>query len=68
VGVAAIPAAWREGIVDWPINVAVLRDGAERVASGERLPGILWPMRVVRNLVFLVVVLGHGIRRMLPPY
>ena len=68
VGVEAIPAGWREGIVDWPINVAVLRDGAERVASGERLPGIFWPMRVVRNLVFLVVVLGHGFRRMLPPY
>lgn len=68
VGVEAIPAAWREGIVDWPINVAALRDGAERVASGGRLPRVFWPMRVVRNLGFLAVVLGHGFRRMLPPY
>jgi antibiotic biosynthesis monooxygenase (ABM) superfamily enzyme len=26
-----------------------------------------WPM-LLRNLVFLAIVLGHGFRRLLPPY
>ncbi len=27
-----------------------------------------WPLLVIRNLFFLLIVLSHGIRRLLPPY
>jgi hypothetical protein len=27
-----------------------------------------WPGLAVRNSLFLAIVLGHGVRRLLPPY
>ena len=29
---------------------------------------LFWPGLIPRNLLFLAVVLGHGFRRLLPPY
>jgi hypothetical protein len=28
---------------------------------------LLWPGLIARNLAFLLIVLGHGFRRLLPP-
>ncbi|AUX24938.1 hypothetical protein SOCEGT47_054790 [Sorangium cellulosum] len=46
-------------------------DGAaagERSARSEGPLPLFWPALPVRNLVFLVLALKHGFRRMLPPY
>ncbi|WP_437671095.1 ADP-ribosylglycohydrolase family protein [Sorangium sp. So ce131] len=40
----------------------------ERSSRTEGPLGLFWPILPARNLLFLVLALGHGFRRMLPPY
>ena len=74
LGDAAIPAAWIAGIAEWPKSTQWMRRLAERltisITTGEaiRPPGYCWPATIFRNLVFLLIVLYHGFRRILPPY
>ncbi len=74
VGPEGIPQALRSSLIDWPRSPAMIEKVARRLAHA-RLAGT--PMREVRsfifavplrNLLFLVVVLAHGFRRLLPPY
>jgi ADP-ribosylglycohydrolase len=77
-GAAALPAEWVDGIVDWPRSVAWMRRLAARLAGrfprdGDALPGagalpLFWPALPLRNAFFALVVLLHGLRRLLPPY
>jgi ADP-ribosylglycohydrolase len=74
VGVEGIPADWLTGLADWPRSrgwigrlagrLAEARDGDHRVAP---LP-LFWPAIPLRNLLFLLIVLLHGFRRLFPPY
>ncbi|HTH46467.1 MAG TPA: ADP-ribosylglycohydrolase family protein [Candidatus Limnocylindria bacterium] len=76
VGKAGIPAEWSAGLWEWPRSVS----HAERIAtqlaaqaqsrSGQALGPVryFWPGLVPRNLLFFVVVLVHGFRRLAPPY
>jgi ADP-ribosyl-[dinitrogen reductase] hydrolase len=73
LGQTAIPREWLEGVVDWPRSIAWLRALARRLTLAETgtRPGaqpLFWPGLLVRNPVFLLVVLFHGFRRLLPPY
>jgi ADP-ribosylglycohydrolase len=74
VGEDGIPRAWIAGVNDWPRGVPVLRQVADRLAAvhtGEPSPGPVsypWAAIPLRNLVFLLVVLLHGFRRLFPPY
>ena len=74
VGEAGIPADWRTGIIDWPRSLPVLGVLADRLAAGalthQPTPAVryCWPALSVRNLMFLLIVLAHGFRRLLPPY
>ncbi len=76
VGASGIPPEWL-ALWDWPRSTAWMRSLAHRLA--EAFPGttpggrpgplrLFWPALPLRNLLFLVVVLGHVARRMLPPY
>jgi ADP-ribosylglycohydrolase len=73
-GDQGIPRAWIRGIVDWPRSVSLCYRVADRLCAATRaqqaMPVIryLWPVLVLRNVLFLVVVLVHGFRRLLPPY
>ena len=73
-GAAGIPEAWLSGICDWPRTVRLLRTVAERLENQLRQGSPLgevryfWPAVLPRNLFFLLVVLFHGFRRLLPPY
>lgn len=68
-GEPGIPRAWIDGICDWPRSVNHIRRVAEALASGNRhAPQYFWPAVPLRNLFFLVIVILHGFRRMLPPY
>jgi ADP-ribosylglycohydrolase len=73
-GIGGIPAAWVDGLAEWPCGVAWIRRVAVRsVEVAERgLPGspvhFNVPGQLVRNLFFLAVVLLHGCRRFFPPY
>ncbi len=70
----ALPAAWLDPICDWPRSTALLSNVgsrlAEQKAAGHPLGPVqyFWPAVILRNLVFLVIVLAHGFRRLLPPY
>jgi ADP-ribosylglycohydrolase len=74
VGVAGIPAEWRESMAEYPRTPALLDRVATRLGRQRESPGPLgalryfWPAIPLRNLVFLLIVLGHGLRRLLPPY
>ena len=73
VGVEGIPGSWREDLAEWPRSVSWIRSLATRLAAVKRgesgKPLWLNPLfLLLRNLLFLVVVLGHGFRRLLPPY
>lgn len=77
LGASAIPSKWLEGMVDWPRSVAWVRELGRRLDQQfppEGDPAIqgsvplLWPVLPARNLFFLAVVLGHGVRRIFPPY
>lgn len=74
VGVQGIPTAWVDGIVDWPRSTSWIRklsDAATASACGSTAvstPGLFYPAVLLRNLFFLLIVLVHGFRRILPPY
>jgi ADP-ribosylglycohydrolase len=78
VGVSGIPEEWRAGLVEWPRTVRWMERLAGRLAEqfplrgeAEGRPGpqpLLWPGLLPRNLAMLGLVLGHGLRRLLPPY
>jgi len=74
VGAAKIPEPWLQGIIDWPRSVRLLRTVADRLGdqnrSGHPLGEVSYPRLAVlpRNLLFLLLVLFHGFRRLVPPY
>lgn len=74
VGKAGIPEDWLNGLAEWPRDVkwieqlgvrlsSVLQDDAPAKPLAANPPLIL-----LRNIVFLIVVILHGFRRLLPPY
>lgn len=66
-GGETIPREWLEGLADWPLSVAVLERLAADLRSGSQGRNLLpvWAM-IPRNLVLLAIVLGHGMRRLIP--
>lgn len=74
VGKDGIPTEWLDGLCEWPRSVEWMeRIGAQLdscIHSGSidrplRLP---WWGVLLRNLLFMLVVLYHGFRRLFPPY
>jgi ADP-ribosylglycohydrolase len=74
VGAQGIPGSWIQGIVDWPRSVSLCYRVADQLCEASRqqqaMPVIryLWPALLLRNFLFLLIVLTHGFRRLLPPY
>lgn len=74
VGKAGVPPEWLAGLWEWPRGVAWMEQLAEACAgamkAGEptRPPWVVPLVGLARNAVFLAAVLGHGLRRLLPPY
>ena len=74
VGKAGIPAVWLSNLVEWPRSVAWMEQLGERLAAhcaAQTNGRSLWinPAKLLfRNAIFMVIVLLHGFRRLLPPY
>ena len=71
VGVEGIPERYRAGIWDWPWNPRRLEQLAASFTNVAETSGYSpygWLARLPRNGLFVLVVLVHGLRRMLPPY
>lgn len=77
VGASGIPAEWIAGLFEWPRSVTWMTRLAERLAGqfpvqdnsqGYGPLWLFWPGLVPRNFLFLLIVLLHVFRRLLPPY
>jgi len=74
VGPSGIPASWKSGLRDWPRGLPLLNRLADSLARVSESAEPAQPLRYcwlavpLRNFVFLIVVLAHGFRRLLPPY
>jgi ADP-ribosyl-[dinitrogen reductase] hydrolase len=74
VGKEGIPPKLIAGIYEWPRSVFLLEQIAARLAQQKDTAHALgpvryfWPGLILRNLLFLIVVLLHGFRRLAPPY
>lgn len=69
-GEAAIPPAWLDGMVDWPLHPARLRAMADAATRREAGPGLPFlPLCFLRNVFFFgPLAILHVLRRLLPPY
>ena len=68
-GLSGIPEEWREGLLDWPHSKKYIAALGMRCSDNEQAVSLgfsffLFP----RNILFLIIVLLHGFRRLLPPY
>ena len=76
VGENGIPESWINDLWEWPRTVVLMRDLGYRLGQvcdrgtpGPPVPLALYGIGIIpRNLFFLVVVILHGFRRLLPPY
>ncbi|MBK7583859.1 MAG: ADP-ribosylglycohydrolase family protein [Myxococcales bacterium] len=68
LGPQAIPAAWLDGIIEYPRSIAWMQRLAERLATRGAPLSSLWPLIPMRNAAFTLIVLALAGRRMLPPY
>ena len=72
-GADGVPADWQAGLFEWPRNRAWVNRLAgclaRSIESGQPVspPGV-GPLVIFRNLLFLIAVLVHLLRRALPPY
>ena len=72
-GVEGIPREWIDGIIEFPESVGFMKTVAyqlHQTGSGESVKSVnaVFPLVLLRNFFFAVVVLFHGFRRLLPPY
>lgn len=75
VGKEGIPQDWLKGVKDWPASIGYLEKLAAKLVEKKlnfnriiKAPKLFWPYLFVRNLIFLLIVLLHCFRRLLPPY
>jgi ADP-ribosyl-[dinitrogen reductase] hydrolase len=74
MGETGIPQDWISGICDWPRSVNWLRRLGSQLsdsleADTKKKPlSLNFAATLLRNIVFVGVVLMHGFRRLLPPY
>ena len=83
-GESSIPTEWLTRLAEWPYSVTWMRtvlvpalqsrfwsdaSGTDRIKVRRPLPALLLPLSILaRNLIFLIIVLGHGLRRLFPPW
>lgn len=64
VGMAGLNTAWLTTLTDWPLSVDFLKS----VSTTGKGSFPRWPLLLFRNTIFLLIVLTHSFRRLLPPY
>lgn len=74
VGEAGIPREWRDALWEWPRTMTWIERLGEQLAQvcataePQRALDLPFLATLARNVVFAIVVLAHGFRRLLPPY
>jgi len=73
-GVEGIPKKWIDSIIEWPRSVSWMNALALRLARAKTENKKYKPLAInllgilLRNAFFMLWVLLHGFRRLLPPY
>lgn len=73
-GPSGIPDSWLQNVIEWPRSVRWMRQLSSQLAQARRSKepmkaiSINYGAVLLRNILFLFVVLFHGFRRLLPPY
>lgn len=73
VGKPGIPETWLSNIIEWPKSIDWTERLGSALAESEQSAAIKCPRYFVpgilfRNVIFLVIVLAHGFRRLAPPW
>ena len=74
VGKQGIPAEWLDNLWEWPRSVQWMEQLGHRLAdvlltnTPQKSLSLPIPGLLLRNLVFMLIVLIHGFRRIFPPY
>ena len=75
LGAESLPKDWVDGLIEWPRTkhwmkrlANVLAKSSKGEALSTKMPTINPLFQLIRNIVFLFVVLLHALRRLLPPY
>jgi ADP-ribosyl-[dinitrogen reductase] hydrolase len=74
VGLEGIPTPWLEKLWEWPRTVNWIKLLGKRLSDVCHQDAVCPPLELPtykifwRNLVFMIVVIIHGFRRILPPY
>jgi ADP-ribosyl-[dinitrogen reductase] hydrolase len=74
VGKAGIPEAWLDNLWEFPRSIKWMEKLGQRLAQVDyhnHQPSwspIYFIVLLSRNFIFMIIVLGHGFRRLLPPY
>ncbi|MFZ6655365.1 ADP-ribosylglycohydrolase family protein [Undibacterium sp. TJN19] len=68
-GCAGVPEEWQAGIADWPHSRKYMQALAQKTSHHESKVSLRFSVWLFpRNIVFTIIVLLHGFRRLLPPY
>jgi ADP-ribosylglycohydrolase len=72
-GKESIPSEWRENIVSWPYTEKYIETLLKEVEIGVNnkqfnVKKPLFLLATIRNLLLYPLILGHGFRRLLPPF
>ncbi len=75
VGIQGIPQDWIKNLRDYPRNIQLLEKIAQRLSTTiennyqpSQPVSYNWWWVLPRNIIFLLIVLSHGFRRLFPPY
>ena len=74
VGKQGIPQAWLNNLIEWPRTVSWMEKLANNAVDAilHKKPGKAQSLSILglalRNVAFMLLVLLHGFRRLLPPY
>ena len=74
VGKEGIPEDMMTNLRDWPITVQWMESLGKTLGTvpaennAREVPGIPYLGSLLRNMFFMIIVLAHGFRRLLPPY
>jgi ADP-ribosyl-[dinitrogen reductase] hydrolase len=74
MGKQAIPKQWLDDLIEWPRTISWMETLATKAATADQngKPGKAHSLSItclaIRNTGFFLLVLVHGLRRLLPPY
>ncbi|MDQ8195871.1 ADP-ribosylglycohydrolase family protein [Coraliomargarita sp. SDUM461004] len=66
LGRSGIPDEWVEPINDWPKGKSFIKAHIQCIHDGRAARSPFFLLQLARNLIFLIIVLLHGLTRLIP--